>query len=168
MPPPRPAADLESLAAVSLLVARWVERVLGRHAPPITVAQFLALRAIDREALTAAELARRAGTSDPAVSQLVAGLESSGWVVRSTDPADRRRLGLALTSAGSGALEAASALVRDELSTLASELPHRDLDDLARLLPGLERVIAGSPPPRRPPPPHPRRRGPETRPPRPR
>ncbi len=156
MPPPRrPGPDLEPLAAVSLLVARWIERTLGHHRPPLTVAQFLALRAVAREPLTAAELARRAGISGPAASQLVAGLEAAGWLARSPDPADRRRLGLSLTPAGASLLRAAQTSIARGLQTLVGGLPRHHLDHLASALPELERAIAGSPPPRRLPPPRP-------------
>ena len=64
--------------AVAPLVSRWIERLLSRHDPALTVAQYLALRAIAAGDLTGAELARRTGVTGPAVSQLLTGLADAG------------------------------------------------------------------------------------------
>ncbi|HEY7073892.1 MAG TPA: hypothetical protein VH418_00920, partial [Solirubrobacteraceae bacterium] len=64
MPRPRkPANPAEALVGVAPLAARWIERLLASGEPPLTLAQYLALRAIASEPLAAAELARRAGVS---------------------------------------------------------------------------------------------------------
>jgi DNA-binding MarR family transcriptional regulator len=115
------AAD--ALVAVAPLVSRWIERLLAGHDPPLTVAQFLAVRAIAAEDLSGSELARRTGVSGPAVSQLLAGLAEVGLIERSELAEDRRRRGLALTRRGERALTSASVLLRDQLSTLLAELP---------------------------------------------
>ena len=95
---PRPAKRqtnaADALAAVSLLAARWIERLLAQHDPPLTVAQYLALRAIEREGVSGTELARRSGVSGPAVSQLLAGLADEGLVERQPVEGDRRRMAL--------------------------------------------------------------------------
>ena len=139
--------------AVAPLVSRWIERLLARHDPPLTVAQYLALRAIRREGVTGAELARRTGVSGPAVSQLLAGLGDAGLVDREADTADRRRQSLALSSAGERAFASAEAMLRGQLATLLAPLPPPEVDALARLLPSVEAELAGTPPPRRAPPP---------------
>ena len=73
MPRPRsPANAAEPLVGVAPLVSRWIERLLAGHEPPLTVAQFLALRAIAVEVVSGSELARRTGVSGPAISQLLA------------------------------------------------------------------------------------------------
>lgn len=143
---------------VAPLAARWVERLLGAGDPPLTLAQFLALRAIAAEPLAAAELARRAGVSGAAVSQLVAAIEAAGWVDRAREPADRRRHALTLTPAGIEALEAATRRVHGGLGELLAKLPPPEERELARLLHRLEHVLSGAPPPprrRRPPRPRP-------------
>src|ERR1044072_6139037 len=98
--PPKPRAHTRqagaALAAAAPLAARWVERLLAAHEPPLTVAQYLALRAISSKPLSGSELARRAGVSGPAVSQLVAALESTGLLERRQNGADRRSHELAL------------------------------------------------------------------------
>ncbi len=156
MPPRRPPKQdeaVDSLLAVGPLVSRWMERLLAGHRPRLTLAQYLALRAIAREALGASELARRTGVSGPAVSQLTAALVESGLVRRRAAAADRRRQQLELTAAGERALESARRLMRERLTGVIGELPRPEADALARALPHLEAMLSGAPPPRRPKPP---------------
>jgi DNA-binding MarR family transcriptional regulator len=145
------AAD--ALAAVSLLAARWIERLLAQHDPPLTVAQYLALRAIEREGVSGTELARRSGVSGPAVSQLLTGLADEGLVERQPVEGDRRRMALTLSPAGRRALTGAERTLRKQLGSLLSDLPRPEADALARALPVVEATLSGAPPPRRPPPP---------------
>jgi DNA-binding MarR family transcriptional regulator len=144
------AAD--SLAAVALLAARWAERLLAGHEPPLTVTQFLALRAISDEGLSAAELARRAGVSGPAVSQVLAGLAEAGLIQRTPVPTDRRWQALALSAAGQRVAQSARLLLSDRFGELLVGLPHPEANALGRALPRVAAVLSGSPPPRRPPP----------------
>jgi DNA-binding MarR family transcriptional regulator len=154
MPRPRRAqTDIaDALAAVAPLATRWMERVLARHDTPLTVPQYLALRAIGREDISGADLARRAGVSGPAVSQLLAGLAEGGLVDRRPAAADRRRQELSLSAAGKAVLSSAESVLRARLGELVAHLPPQEVDALARLLPRLEAVLSGAPPPRRPPP----------------
>ncbi len=159
-PPKRPATEraaraaaADALLAVAPLVDRWQQRLLAAHDPPLTPTQYLALRAIAAEELTAAELARRTGVSGPAVSQLLAALQTSGLVRRAPLERDRRHHALALTVAGTRALRSASALLRGEVGRLIGDLPHPEADALARSLAEVEAALAGTPPPRRPAPP---------------
>ena len=157
MPPPRkPQTDAaEALVAVAPLVSRWIERLLAQHDPPLTVSQYLALRAIARERLTGSELARRAGVSGPAVSQLLAGLTQAGMLDRRADPDDRRHQTLSLSESGMRISRAAQASLRRSVGALLAELPPPEADALGRLLPRVEATLAGTPPPRKPPPPPP-------------
>jgi DNA-binding MarR family transcriptional regulator len=158
MPRPRkPANPAEALVGVAPLAARWIERLLASGEPPLTLAQYLALRAIASEPLAAAELARRAGVSGAAVSQLVSALEGAGWVEREPEPADRRRHQLKLTAAGFEAFQSATRRVYGGLGDVLAGLPPHEAKALTDLLVTLEHVLAGSPPPRRgPPPPRPK------------
>jgi DNA-binding MarR family transcriptional regulator len=159
MPGPRrpPTEAAEALVSVAPLVSRWIERLLAGHEPPMTVAQFLALRAIATEGVSGSELARRAGVSGPAVSQLVAGLVDANLLARHELPADRRRHELVLTDRGEQALASARTLLRKRLGTLLADLPRPEADALARALPRVEATLSGAPPPRRPPHPPPPR-----------
>ena len=142
-----------ALTAVAPLAARWVERVLASHDPPLTVAQYLALRAIAKEPLSGTELARRTGVSGAAVSQLVSALEEARLVVRRQGADDRRSYGLVLTSRGARALESATALASERLAEILADLPRPESDALVKLLDRVEAALLGKPPPRRPPPP---------------
>jgi DNA-binding MarR family transcriptional regulator len=150
----------EALARTVPLVSRWIERLLAGHAPPLTVAQYLALQAIDEGDVVGSELARRTAVSPAAVSQLLAALEASGFVQRERGAADRRRQPITLTPDGEQALHSAQELLRDRLATLLDDLHGPEADALARLLTRLEHSLGGTTPPprpRRPPPPPVRR-----------
>ncbi len=157
MPPPhrRQTDAAEALVAVAPLVTRWIERLLARHEPPLTVAQYLALRAIAREDVSGTELARRTGVSGPATSQLLAGLADAGLIERHAVAGDRRRQALALSPGGERAFGSAEALLRERLGSLLAGLPRPEADALSRLLPRVEAALSGAAPPRRPPPPPP-------------
>ena len=147
-------------------MSRWTERLLTQAQPPLTVSQYLALRAVADEPLTAAELARRAGVSSPAVSQLLATLVEAGWIERREAPSDRRRQDVSLTATGHAVLRSATVLLSAQLAELLVEVPAPELDALARVLPVVRAALAGTPPPRRPRPPGPGRPpGPPPRPP---
>jgi len=154
----------EALVAVAPLVSRWIERLLAAHEPPLTVSQYLALRAVAREQLTGSELARRTGVSGPAVSQLLATLEAAGMLERRHNPDDRRHQTLMLTDAGAAAYRSAAASLRQSVAQLLTDVPPPEADALGRALPQVEALLAGTPPPRRPhhapkpPPPPPRGR----------
>jgi DNA-binding MarR family transcriptional regulator len=165
MPAPRhpPSEAAEALVAVAPLVSRWIERLLAGHDPPLTIAQYLALRAIGAGAGSGSELARRAGVSGPAVSQLLSGLAGAGLLERRELEEDRRRQSLALSASGKRALVSAQTMLRGRVSSLLAELPRPEADALARALPKVEATLSGEPPPRRPrppvgPPPKPHRR----------
>jgi len=156
MPRPRKRpTPVDALVGTAALTSRWAERLLAAHDPPLSLGQFLALRAIGRERLSAAELARRTGVSGPAVSQLVASLEQSGWIERSRAEDDRRRQELEPTAEGQRVLASVSKLLSERIAPLLATLPHPEQDALARLLPRLESALDGTPPPRRPHPPRP-------------
>jgi DNA-binding MarR family transcriptional regulator len=155
-PHPQPGLEIaEALSAVAPLVSRWMERLLAGAEPPLTVSQYLALRAIAREEIVAADLARRAAVSGPAVSQLLSALVKAGLVERSPAAGDRRRQALTLTAAGDDAYRAGKELLRRELGGLLGGLPKPEADALGRALPQLEALLSGTPPPRRPGPPPP-------------
>jgi DNA-binding MarR family transcriptional regulator len=155
----RPPSDdaAQALVTVAPLVNRWIERLLASHQPPLTVAQFLALQAIASEELIGTEIARRAGISGPAVSQLLAGLVGANLIARSEFEGDRRRRALRLTKAGERILRSAQKLLRERLSSLLADLPRPEADALARALPDVAATLSGAPPPPRPHPPRPPR-----------
>lgn len=157
MPPKRPRSGdaADALVAVSPLATRWIERLLASHDPPLSVGQFLALRAIATERVSGSELARRTGVSGPAVSQLLGSLADAGLIERSELAEDRRRHDLAASAHGRAALDSAQAMLHDRVASLLADLPRPETDALARALPQVQARLSGAPPPRRPPPPRP-------------
>jgi DNA-binding MarR family transcriptional regulator len=152
-------AAADALLAVAPLVSRWIERLLAEHDPPLTLAQYLALRAIARDGVSASELARRTGVSGPAVSQIITALSDSGLLDRHASTEDRRRQALTLSPAGKRVFRSAEALVTQRLTALLAKLPHHETDALVHALPHVEAALSGQPPPRRkPPPPRPSHR----------
>jgi DNA-binding MarR family transcriptional regulator len=154
MPPPRPAHGESAsiaLARVAPLISRWVERLLAEGNPSLTLAQYLALEAIDGGQRHGSELAQGAGVSRSAVSQLVASLEGMGLVERREGDADRRLQPLELSREGRRALRASRERLRRSLDPLLGGLPPRRADELARSLAGVEEELRGTAPPRRPP-----------------
>ena len=150
--PPKPAQDVaDALIATTPLAARWIQRLLAAHSPPLTVSQLLALRAIAEGPIAAADLARRAGVSGAAVSQLVSDLERDGLVERAPASNDRRRLELELSTRGRRTLMSAQATLTAQIGELLSGIPQPEADAFARALAHVESRLAGTPPPRRPP-----------------
>jgi DNA-binding MarR family transcriptional regulator len=149
----------ELLGRVAPLASRWVERLLQTHDPPLSLAQYAALRAVSEGELDGAELARRAAVSPAAVSQLLGSLERAGLLERAPSADDRRRQTLELGPRGRTVLRSARALLRTRLADVLGDVPPHEADALVDLLETLEARLAGTPPPRRPRGPKPPPRG---------
>ncbi|HEY2073842.1 MAG TPA: MarR family transcriptional regulator [Gaiellaceae bacterium] len=87
------------------------------------------------------ELAAREGITQPAVTQLVNRLEARGWVVRTTDPDDRRAVLVELTSIGLEAFEHLRADYRALMRSYMSDLNDDELETLSHALEILDRVV---------------------------
>ncbi|WP_402464708.1 MarR family winged helix-turn-helix transcriptional regulator [Isoptericola aurantiacus] len=82
---------------------------------------------------TQRELADLNGVTEQTMSKVVARLERSGYVTRSTDPADRRRRTVVVTDAGrAAALEAADRRPAEDLATRG--LDEQQTHDLREIL----------------------------------
>lgn len=82
---------------------------------------------------TQRELAAVSGVTEQTMSKVVARLERSGYVTRSTDPADRRRRTVTVTDAGRRAAQEAGRLQPAEELTLRG-LDERQARELRELL----------------------------------
>ncbi|MDE3130095.1 MAG: MarR family transcriptional regulator, partial [Acidobacteriota bacterium] len=149
--PDRAASAAAALLASAPLITRWTERLLAQVEPPLTVSQYLALRAVADEPVTAVALAQRTGVSGPAVSQLLATLVAAGWVERAPAASDRRRQELSVTAEGRLLVTRVERTLTRRLGELIADAPESELDALARALPFVRAALAGTPPPRRPP-----------------
>lgn len=104
--------------------------------------QFAALSRIGCGPTTVGELAEWERVSAPTMSRTIGALAEAGWIERSGDPDDGRRVILTITDAGSGLL-ADTRRARDEW--MASRLEVLTAEETARLeaaLPLLERIAA--------------------------
>jgi DNA-binding MarR family transcriptional regulator len=152
-----------ALIEVTPLVARWIERVLAADTPPLTVTEYLLLRAVQAGAGGAVELAAGAAVSEAAVSLQIGSLEAAGLLARTPNPGDRRRRDIVLTGAGRAALSEAERRLSRALSVPLAELPPHEAGGLAGGLQALRRAMVEPPPPR-PRHHHPPRPGPHHRP----
>ncbi len=86
-------------------------------------------------------MADHEGIRAPSASKLVAGLEARGLAERRTDPADRRRVLIALSAEGAAFLDDVRAAGMSWLSARLSELPADQLEILEKAIPVLEQLL---------------------------
>jgi DNA-binding MarR family transcriptional regulator len=114
-----PNADDQALQVMELgrairqLVRQGVLRYSGGALTPI---QYRALSRLARQANGLGELARGMQVRLPTASGLVDGLEKAGWVDRSRDAKDRRRVTLLVTAQGLALREKVRQGLRRELA----------------------------------------------------
>jgi DNA-binding MarR family transcriptional regulator len=108
----------------------------------LSLRQYAALHAIREDRCSPGELARQWQVTPAVITGIVDRLERRGLVRREPDPADRRRLRLALTECGLAAsAEVERALMEDLTAHLALASP-RELAELGRALDLLQRTFA--------------------------
>jgi DNA-binding MarR family transcriptional regulator len=117
-------ADYQVLAEFRYLLARFLafssEAAAGAGLAPRQHQALLAVKGYPGGArVTVGDLAERLGIRHHSAVGLVDRLAESGYLVRRTDSADRRRAVLSLTPAGEKALAALSAAHREELRRIA-------------------------------------------------
>ena len=102
----------------------------------LTALQYTALTVLERHPdLTAAHLARRSFVTGQSTADMVSALLDRGLIERHRDPADRRRLVIALTAQGAALLGE----MRPRVAALELEVLARlDADEVARLRWSLE------------------------------
>ncbi len=116
--------DYQALAQFRYLLARFLafssQAARGAGLAPRQHQALLAIKGYPRGArVTVGGLAERLGIRHHSAVGLVDRLAQSGYLVRRTDVADRRRAVLSLTPAGEKALAALSAAHREELRRIA-------------------------------------------------
>jgi DNA-binding MarR family transcriptional regulator len=116
-------------------------RMTARHMPLTARSDFAVLAALEEYgALSQADLGRRLGLDRNGVSGIVTRLASGGHVDRRTDPTDRRRNVVTLSTAGQRYLEEIQRhadAAQDELLVGLSTTERRQLNELlAKLLGG--------------------------------
>lgn len=135
------AADTTVLAdrllEVLSIATRRVRREMRRNsALELTVPQFRALRYVERHPGTdLSRLADHLGMSRSSASALVDRLARAGHVERSTDPSERRRIRIVLSSTGAAAVGRA---VEGTRAWLSGELEAFEPEERRRLSDALE------------------------------
>ena len=105
------------LHVVVALMDRRADALLARSGCALSYARFLVLLHVsEADGLTQRDLSARLGTSEPAVSRMVAGLARDGLVEVGRAPGNRRRL--SLTASGGAALAEAGAVLGDGFDRL--------------------------------------------------
>lgn len=80
------------------------------------------------------DMAKRLGIEAPSVTRKVQQLEELGYVVRTTDPEDKRASRLALTQKGKKIVDKLQVVKRKYFATVLEEWSKDDLHELARLI----------------------------------
>ncbi len=91
--------------------------------------------------ISVSELARRRKVSLQAVSVLIQKLVDRGWVVRTADPADRRRALLQITAEGLERAQATQNRITEHLAKFLDELTPEEIAAARVFLPALQRIF---------------------------
>ncbi|MCB9451173.1 MAG: MarR family transcriptional regulator [Anaerolineaceae bacterium] len=133
-------ADALSKVIPSLgrLMAHYIRESGGEET---TMMQVSVLFHIQKQPMTASELAKKRRVSLQAASVLVQGLVERGWVTRLRDPNDRRQFLLQITADG---LEHTETVRRQITNYMAKSLDDLTAEEMAAaqvFLPGIQRVV---------------------------
>lgn len=133
-PDPHLSTDLR-LACLRIARRNRFESVV--QVPPHQAAVLIC---IERGAASAGEIAEREKISAPTVSRTIASLVDAGWVSRTGNPADGRRIILSITESGRRALEETRKAREEWMSRRLKQLGDEEVALLEAALPVLERV----------------------------
>jgi DNA-binding MarR family transcriptional regulator len=101
----------------------------------VTAAQLFVLHAIEQEeGLSLNALATRTATDQSSASVVVQRLVEGGYVLRTAQPADRRRIELRLTPKGRGVIRKAPPPAQQKILATVAAMSPRDRKELAALL----------------------------------
>ena len=146
--PPQRSGTEEVAAAVLETVPLAMRAIRSRmregRAAGLSVPQFRALLYVRRHPGSGlSEIAEHLGTSVPAASELVGRLVRQDLVVRATDPKERRRVRLTLSTGGAAHLDEAQSAAVAWLRELAGHLDPARRDALVVALGDLRGLIQG-------------------------
>jgi long-chain acyl-CoA synthetase len=108
-----PLQGLTKCGRIAARLARHVEVALA--VVDLTPSQYRVLMRLSEGPSGASHLASGLAVSRPSLTAVVDGLVARGYVERSSDPADRRRVGHLLTDEGRRALEAGDRALEERL-----------------------------------------------------
>ena len=125
-------------AHAAAVLAKSVEVAL--QGAELSPSQYRLLVYLSDEPAAATALADKLAVTRPSLTALVDGLAARGFVVRTTDPVDRRRVTHEISPAGLAAVATADALIQERLGRWLGS--HLDPDDVATVNRGLELWLA--------------------------
>lgn len=141
-------ADLNSVDDIDrlrLVLLRLTRRIRTRATGDTTPSQVAVLGTIIRhERLTVGQIAELEHVKPPSVSKIVAALEQTGYVERTTDPADRRCTYITASAAGLAYADDVRAAGRTWLAEQLDQLDILDVAAIERAMPALERLLGGN------------------------
>lgn len=91
--------------------------------------------------LTPTQIADKAWVSAPRVANILRSLETKGWIARTNDPTDRRRVLVNLTDKGKDLLDAKRAHFDESTAHFLAQLGYDDAQELLRLLRRMNQVV---------------------------
>jgi DNA-binding MarR family transcriptional regulator len=137
-----PEVDHDLVESLRLTVGRLARRLRQQAQGQITASQLSALASIGRLGpITLGHLASVERLRPPTVTRIVANLEESGLVARTTDASDRRVSRVQLTATGRELLETTRTRKDAYLATRLATLGKADLDVLRDATAVLERLL---------------------------
>lgn len=137
-----PPGHAELASALRLSLLRAARRLRSQRVnTAATLSQLSALATVCKSGpLSAGEIAAIERVQPPSMTKILAALEQSGWVERSSSPEDRRQSIIAITPAGRDLL-AAETRARDEwLAKRLVEFSDEDLRKLSAAVEVLDRL----------------------------
>jgi DNA-binding MarR family transcriptional regulator len=133
----------EVLEVVPLVMRVIRAEMRSRRASDLSVPQFRTLAFLSRcEGASLSDVAEHIGLTLPSASKMVDGLVVRELVTRRSSARDRRRVLLALTAKGEGALASARRGTQARLAEMLTALPAEERAVVVRALRTLRRVFA--------------------------
>ena len=140
-----PPTLLYVIKQVELAVRARLEEILRPSG--MTALQYTALTVLERHPdLSSAQLARNSFVTAQSMADMVVALEERGLIERHRDPADKRRLVLALTKDGQKLLRSVRGKVAALETEMISPLSERQAKDLRRSLEACRAALHDSQP----------------------
>jgi long-chain acyl-CoA synthetase len=124
--PPRRAAVAVDAARAAARLAKQLEVALAEV--DLSLPQYRALAFLSSGGIAPSALAGQLAVSKPTITALIDGLVARGYVARTPDAHDRRRVEHRLTAAGEQVLDEADAAITARLARLATHLDARRAD----------------------------------------
>jgi len=135
----------EVLEVVPLIMRAVVGEIRRHRGPDLSVPQLRALAFLNlHEGACLSDVAEHIGLTLPSMSKMVDGLVARSFVLRHTATTDRRRVTLALTEGGRGALQAARETTQAFLAGRLAALRESQLAAIAKAMGVLKPLFDGA------------------------